>query len=130
MKKHDIELIKESIIKKWLPIYNGAGSDDGPENCYLCMEYFKKLSLNTTCKGCPVFKSTFKRCCTATPYYEWRIYVNHKFNFSCFDYLEKNPFWILSDPKARSLAWDEIKFLNSLLPEQGRLKFESYVEYI
>lgn len=81
-------------------------------NCALCRK-FNRLSMSDSeaCTGCPVADKTGKQFCDGTPFYD----------------LESAYYEWKHDPKKtmRALAFrkaerEEIKFLKSLLPKEGK----------
>ncbi|MCK5132420.1 MAG: hypothetical protein KAR40_09760 [Candidatus Sabulitectum sp.] len=69
MKKKDVELVKGSI-GKWLEIKRSTkGSERGPKDCSLCIEYHEN-----DCEGCVVKEHTGKIFCDGTPFPRWWVH--------------------------------------------------------
>lgn len=62
----DLELTKDSIIKKWAPVWAGVKADAGNIDCPLCWEYNKSPA--NQCQGCPIHSHTGLGLCEETPY--------------------------------------------------------------
>jgi hypothetical protein len=113
MKTETLKALKSSI-EKWELIYKEDGSDYGPGNCGLCMEFRVSIPLPTPkvkCDGCPVFEKTNKVGCSGTPHAEWNNYLEDNLD-------EANDEFIVFDEKSKQLALDELNFLKSLLPNE------------
>ena len=63
----------QGSINKWIKIVRGTGTDEGHENCPLCLIYKspKEGVRDLHCKGCPIFQKTGLRWCGGTPYDEY-----------------------------------------------------------
>lgn len=108
MNKRTLKALRGSI-KKWRDIADGTGIDRGGNNCPLC-----KLFAGTDdyCSGCPVRAKTKKTDCVGTPYWKWlRLGPPDADGFG----------WLNGkravSAKARAVARQELRFLESLLPE-------------
>ena len=78
-------------------LHEGIKSD----SCPLCRVYLDGVEHGSTCKGCPIMKSTGKQFCRGTPYHEASAAFHDKVYFD----------W----PKA---AQAEIDFLESLIVKE------------
>lgn len=94
--------LQASIDEKWKPIARGGKADGGTEDCPLCALFF-----NWGCSGCPVSKRTGFPFCSASPYLAW---------LAVFAGRESR---LANTPERVALAEDMVKFLKSLLPEEG-----------
>ncbi len=63
-----VRLLRKTIDKKWIPIVNKKGVDDGIANCYLCKRFRR---WGRYCSGCPILQETGERKCDGTPYVYW-----------------------------------------------------------
>lgn len=95
MDARTLKALKGSIAK-WEAIVAGTGTDEGPRNCPLCVEFWGDY-----CKGCPVRDKTGHHGCIGTPYAEW----------------ERADVTAATTPALVALAQAELDFLRSLLPE-------------
>ena len=88
----------EASIKHWERNVTGRTTTISSEHCALC-----RLFLDAGCKGCPVSNYTGKDICRGTPYVE----------IARMDDKNEN----LNSLKFRSLAFKELRFLESLQPK-------------
>lgn len=58
----------ELSIQKWQDIVNGAGLDQGGDNCALC-------ETHEHCSSCPILLPGDRRHCLSTPYLRWRKHI-------------------------------------------------------
>ena len=105
------EVALRGSIEKWEKIVNGTGRDTGPQNCPLCRAYWVN-----GCQACPVKKHTGEDGCNDTPFDAWS-FAHHDFDdVICKDLIEKGqPYY----KERRALARQELRFLISLLPQEG-----------
>ena len=80
-------------------VLRGEKPDTASKSCALCVLFF---SLPNSCDGCPVCEKTGRLACERTPY---QRVSNLKFT------------WDGKDPRMLEAVREEIKFLESLLPE-------------
>jgi hypothetical protein len=90
--------IEETINKKWIPIVEGDGRDNGSANCALCYEY-----LCSGCIHCPIYKDSGRTNCKGTPYEEW----NALFEAGTAKYA--------NTPDRKAAATKMLKYLQSLM---------------
>lgn len=64
--KKGVRLLRRTIDKKWIPIVNEKGVDNGNENCHLCRNF-----QGQGCSGCPIKRETGRSGCKETPYDDW-----------------------------------------------------------
>lgn len=67
MQKNNIELIRETIIRRWMPRFFGRSVG---YNCILCLAYNSRKGIQD-CAGCPIMEFTVIGGCAGTPY--WRF---------------------------------------------------------
>lgn len=99
-------------IKKWEGIRYRGERDMGIENCPLCQLYCKPEE--KFCKPiCPVKRKTGRDLCRGTPYDRWLNEIRRLMRGT--GVVERRAV----TPKQRRIATRMIKFLRSLLPEEG-----------
>lgn len=91
-------------IKKWKGIVAGDVTDQGSDNCPLCVAFHKNY-----CAKCPVMKKTGVACCNKTPYRtDWCLVAGEGHT--------------ADSPPRVAAAKKELKFLRSLLPPKKSAK--------
>ena len=104
----DIHTLKalEGAITKWREIAAGKKLDLGTLDCPLCEIFYTYQTevYSCECIGCPVYEKTGKEYCSDTPYAVWISYGGRKKT--------------ADTPKLITAAKEEIRFLESLLPEK------------
>lgn len=103
-----LEALRGSIAK-WEGIIAGTVSDEGAENCPLCLKFnwYVNKDLKQGCHGCPVRQASGLAGCKGTPYEEYEEFVYDVSKGTEDD-----------DPEKRlRLAQEELDFLKSLLPK-------------
>lgn len=65
--KRQMTALRRSIVKKWIPIVEGTGYDDGAKNCPCCAAYNRGEFI---CGECPIAVYTRQQECHGTPYFE------------------------------------------------------------
>jgi len=101
----------QGSIAKWKAIAAGEGTDDGCDNCPLCLLFWMNADHGDGCTGCPVFESTGKHLCVDTPYIQW-----HQATGGGSGHWPRRA----KTHEHRRLARAEVDFLKSLLPGQPR----------
>jgi hypothetical protein len=104
-----IQLLMETIDKKWIPIYEQSGIvDEGTENCNLCRKYHvshTKLVIaeeHALCHSlCPIKRFTGMDGCCFTPYQKFHHY----------DYALKVH---TDDPQSDSITLHQIRLLRKV----------------
>jgi hypothetical protein len=106
MNTKTIKALKASIAH-WREMRDDRKSLDGPgsDYCALCALFFRQKN---RCVGCPIYKRTEQRFCRGTPYREARVFwLDRLWNGRTWDAWQR-------------AATKEIRFLESLLPKEGR----------
>ena len=107
----------EGSIKKWEDIAGCRDKDRGTDNCPLCVKFadFECCLSIVYCMRCPVKKHIGDRNCIGTPYKDW--VDHHKFIHG----IDHVPYTLdPTCPTCVDLAQQEIKFLKSLRPKEGK----------
>jgi len=107
MDAETLEALKGSIAK-WEGIVAGTQTDEGPQNCPLCIR-FDPLGGNG-CRGCPVFAYTGQKGCSGTPYDHFTDIDEDTDRFESQEEYASAKL---------SIAQQEVDFLKSLLPVQS-----------
>lgn len=89
-------------IAKWRAIVDGTGTDEGPDNCPLCL-----IFRYDECIDCPVAMKTGKDSCEGSPYVDLWIGT-----FPSFHWRE----YRADTSEREAAAQAELDFLISLLP--------------
>lgn len=101
MNAETLKALKGSI-KKWEAIVAGTGTDEGPQNCPLCILFLTRWPAKPPfCVGCPVREITGVSGCEGTPY---------------DDYEKAEAEFGAGSDECKSAAKQELEFLRSLLP--------------
>jgi len=101
----------EGALRKWDCIAQGIGTDEGMWNCPLCQVFVYARGTNK-CKGCPVFKRTGAKGCSATPYRYFYVRNNQT-----LPHYMQNSYNPSKHIRQCDVVEDAIEFLVSLLPE-------------
>lgn len=112
MDERTLTALKGSIAK-WEAIVEGAGADEGQNNCPLCEEF----ALIHDCEGCPVAERVGTTGCVGTPYQKWKTAAEREFDDGISD--DPCPAYEATTPKLIKLAQAELDFLRSLLPTEA-----------
>ena len=92
---------------KWNDIARGAQEDLGPDNCALCLLYWR-ATREYSCIGCPIREYIGRVDCRGTPYYRWSFYV---------DILGNCTLWAFDDTAAR-LALEMRDFIAEVIARE------------
>jgi len=114
MNKRILKALKGSICK-WNLICMGVETNRTSSNCPLCIEC-------RSCWQCPVKEKSEERGCDGTPWEEWnrKIYSS---TGEMIPFPNRNLPWLIEHTNHElseqliDLAWDELEFLITLLPE-------------
>lgn len=99
----------EGSIKKWEKILSGKGTDEGGDNCPLCVKFINHIFVwEDGCKGCPVKDRTRFRYCRGSPYAEWQEHQNY----------QHQAVNMVRCDICKNLARKELEFLKSLMPKE------------
>lgn len=120
MNSKTLRALKGSI-EKWKAIAAGTGVDHATDNCPLCAVFHVRCYGDACCVGCPVREHTDKMYCMDTPFRAWfdHQYKQHEALAMDCEYLK------VRCPTCKSLAAQEVKFLESLVPRRTSKKGRS-----
>lgn len=110
MDAETLEALRGSIAK-WEGIVAGTTTNEGPDNCPLCLRFnsFVNKEAKHGCRGCPVREKVGMSGCDGTPYEEYEDF-ERRVDDADEDADEKH---------AIALAQAELDFLKSLLPKDS-----------
>lgn len=115
MHPETLEALKKSI-RKWQRIAKSPKHlDEGDKNCALCQRFDGTCGLGSHGEVCPVSQKVKDRSCHLTPYDQWQDH--HKQDHGRFDV---PCFRVPHCKECLTLAKDELRFLESLLPRKER----------